>query len=425
MVCDDDIKPLQRQKVCVIGAGMRSGDVGGQWRYDPMTDGADPLGAAAAPVKVHGSMYASLRLISARETMGFTDFQFAPKDGRDVRRFPGHREVYLYLKDFCDAFGLMELVRLNTGVVRVALAPGPIPTRQWMVRVPEPFRDEVVVVVGCGASGKDIAMEVRRVAKEVHLVAKSMEEVTQELAKVLSKYSASLHLQLHVERLCEDGRVVFGDGSSILADTIIYCTGFNYSFPFLDTEGAVTVDDNCVGPLFEHVFPPSLAPSLSFVGIPVKVFAPWFFEAQAKWVAQVLSGKRTLPPEEEMVRSVEEYYRAREAAGAPKNYTHDVSLFDTTALTTTHNLHDNRTISDVPVESTHMHVFTLNNLMPRLHSQSRENFSQIMGKRSNYQIRFIFLSDEFFVITKKYHKISFPGLINFCNNEATINYWMK
>ena len=77
-----------------------------------------------------------------------------------------------------------------------------------------------------------------------------------------------------MERLCEDGRVVFGDGSSILADTIIYCTGFNYSFPFLDTEGAVTVDDNCVGPLFEHVFPPSLAPSLSFVGIPVKVREP-------------------------------------------------------------------------------------------------------------------------------------------------------
>ncbi|VAI55412.1 unnamed protein product [Triticum turgidum subsp. durum] len=135
-----------------------------------------------------------------------------------------------------------------------------------------------------------------------------------------------------VERLCEDGRVVFGDGSSILADTIIYCTGFSYSFPFLDTEGAVTVDDNRVGPLFEHVFPPSLAPSLSFIGIPIKVFAPWFFEAQAKWVAQVLSGKRTLPPEEEMMRSVEEYYGAREIAGVPKKYTHDVSLFDTTYI---------------------------------------------------------------------------------------------
>ncbi|XBJ13410.1 hypothetical protein VPH35_005587 [Triticum aestivum] len=403
MVGNGIMAPSQRKKVCVIGAGMaglvsarelrregddvtvleQRGDVGGQWLYDPRVDGTDPLGTAE-PVKVHSSLYASLCLISARETMGFTDFPFAPKpkDGRDSRRFPGHREVYLYLKDFCDAFGLMELVRLNTSAARVALAPGPTPTRQWTVssvdlgkcngteeeeevfdavvvanghysqpilptikgmqvwrgrqmhshsyRVPEQFRDEVVVVVGCGLSGMEIAMEVRGVAKEVHLVAKSMEEVTQGLAKVLAKHSVSLHLQLHVERLCQDGRVVFGDGSSVLADTVIYCTGYNYTFPFLDTEGAVTVDDNRVGPLFEHVFPPTLAPSLSFIGIPKKVFAPWFFEAQAKWVAHVLSGKRTLPPEEEMMRSVEEFYHARDIAGVPKKFTHDVSLFDIT-----------------------------------------------------------------------------------------------
>ncbi|XP_048535967.1 flavin-containing monooxygenase FMO GS-OX-like 8 [Triticum urartu] len=353
----------------------QNADVGGQWLYDPRSDGADdPLGAAET-VKVHGSLYASLRAISARENMGFTDFHFAPKDGRDGRRFPGHREVQLYLRDFCDAFGLMEAVRLNTRVLRVAMAVAP--TRKWTVRsvhegteeeevfdavvvanghysqprlpsiqgmeawrgrqmhshsyrVPEPFRGDVVVVVGCGASGKDIAMEVRGVAKEVHLVAKSMEEVTPGLAKVLAKHSANLHLQLHVERLCEDGLVVFGGGGSgVLADTIIYCTGYNYSFPFLHTAGAVTVDDNRVGPLFEHVFPPSLAPSLSFVGIPIKVFAPRFFEAQAKWGAQVLSGRRTLPPEQEMMRSVEEYYRAREIAGVPKKYTHDVCLSET------------------------------------------------------------------------------------------------
>jgi hypothetical protein len=175
-------------------------------------------------------------------------------------------------------------------------------------------------------------MEVRQVAKEVHLVAQSMKEVTPGLAKVLAKHSASLHVQLLLARLCEDGRAVFGDGSSVVADTVIYCTGYDYSFPFLDTAGAVTVDDNRVGPLFEHVFPPSLAPSLSFVGIPIKVFAPWFFEAQAKWVAQVLSGRRTLPPEEEMLRSVEEWYRSREIAGVPKKYTHDVSRFGITVL---------------------------------------------------------------------------------------------
>jgi len=33
----------------------------------------------------------------------------------------------------------------------------------------------------------------------------------------------------------------------------------------------VTVDDNRVGPLYKHVFPPALAPWLSFVGLPWKV----------------------------------------------------------------------------------------------------------------------------------------------------------
>ncbi|TVU40261.1 hypothetical protein EJB05_13714, partial [Eragrostis curvula] len=148
------------KKVCVVGAGMagltvarelrreghavtvmeQRGDVGGQWLYDPRTDEADPLGAAAAPVKVHSSMYASVRLLSPREGMGVSDFQFLPRHGvagRDPRRFPGHREVYCYLKDFCDAFGLMDVVRLNTKVVRVAMAqPPPLPPSEmrWLVR---------------------------------------------------------------------------------------------------------------------------------------------------------------------------------------------------------------------------------------------------------------------------------------------------
>ncbi|EMS45052.1 Flavin-containing monooxygenase FMO GS-OX-like 9 [Triticum urartu] len=242
----------------------------------------------------------------------------------------------------------MEAVRLNTRVLRASMTPA----RKWAVRsmdlglgecagangkeldayVDEVF-DAVVVATGHYSqprlpSIKDIAMEIRGVAKEVYIVAGSMEAVTPGLSKVLAKHSANLHLRLEVERLCEDGRVVFKDGggssSSIAADTVIYCTGYNYSFPFLDTSGAVAVDDNRVGPLFEHVFPPSLAPSLSFVGLLRKVFAPRSFEAQARWVAQVLSGRRKLPTEEEMLRFVEEFYRAKEIAGVPSKYTHEV-----------------------------------------------------------------------------------------------------
>lgn len=44
-----------------------------------------------------------------------------------------------------------------------------------------------------------------------------------------------------------------------------------YSLPFLDSKGKVVVEDNCVGPLYEQVFAPALAPTLSFVGLPKKV----------------------------------------------------------------------------------------------------------------------------------------------------------
>uniref|UniRef100_J3MSC9 Flavin-containing monooxygenase n=1 Tax=Oryza brachyantha TaxID=4533 RepID=J3MSC9_ORYBR len=370
MVCNSKL-PVQWKKVCVVGAGMaglaaarelrreghavrvleQGGDVGGQWRGGPRTGG----------------------LISPREAMGFTDFPFVPSSGggRDPRRFPGHREVFHYLRDFCDAFGLMDAVRLNTRVLRVAVAPrrqGPaggepkwvvrsvrvgerddtdvqeevfdavvvangdysqpsLPTIKGMegwrrrqlhshsYRLPEPFRGDVVVMVGCSDSGQDIALDLIGVSREVHLTAKSTEEATTPaMSKLLSKY-ANLHLHPQIEHLGEDGTVVFVDGSCVVADTVMYCTGYVYSFPFLETDGKVTVRDNRVG-------------SLSFVGVPRKVPAPWFFEAQGKLVAQVLSGKRSLPPEEEMMRSVEEHYRAREAAGVPVKYTHELGSIE-------------------------------------------------------------------------------------------------
>jgi len=119
---------MSSKKVCVIGAGVsglasarellreghdvtvveQSGGVGGQWLYDPSTDGGKPLGAAGA----HSSMYASVRLISPRELTAFSDFPFFPNnDGTgDARRYPGHGEFLRYIRDFCDAFGLMDVV---------------------------------------------------------------------------------------------------------------------------------------------------------------------------------------------------------------------------------------------------------------------------------------------------------------------------
>ncbi|KAL3528436.1 hypothetical protein ACH5RR_007758 [Cinchona calisaya] len=387
--------------VCVIGAGPsglvaarelrkeghkvvvleQNHDVGGQWLYEPNAENEDPLGRNSV-LKVHSSVYASLRLASPRETMGFTDFPFKVKEGRDSRRFPGHKEFYMYLRDFCEWFGLRDMIRFDTRVDYVGMltegdelrwivksiekklagegdddhkvvveevfdavvvatghyAQPKLPTitgmEAWkrkqihshIYRVPEPFRNEVVVVIGNSHSGQDISMELSRVAKDVHFSVRNL-DVTEGLSKVISKRS-NLFLHPEIESLHEDGRVLFVDGSWITADTIIYCTGYKYSFPFLDTKGVVSVEDNRVGPLYEHTFPPLLAPSLSFVGIPRKIIACPFFESQAKWVAQLLSGKRKLPSYDEMMQSIKDFYIARDVANIPKRYTHEIRNFE-------------------------------------------------------------------------------------------------
>jgi hypothetical protein len=45
-------------------------------------------------------------------------------------------------------------------------------------------------------------------------------------------------------------------------------------------------------------------------------------EMESKWVAAVLSGRATLPGEEDMMAAVREHYRQMEEAGRPKRHTH-------------------------------------------------------------------------------------------------------
>lgn len=112
---------------------------------------------------------------------------------------------------------------------------------------------------------------------------------------------------LQTDRAQEDGCVVFRDGSTIKVDVIMHCTGYTsaaylqgcnsfhtsfhfamlveandvfpafmlssylYDFPFLGDDSTITVEDNCVDPLYKHVFPIEVAPDLSFIGLPWKV----------------------------------------------------------------------------------------------------------------------------------------------------------
>ncbi|XP_047083431.1 flavin-containing monooxygenase FMO GS-OX-like 2 [Lolium rigidum] len=349
----------------------RAAGVGGVWLYDSAAS-ADPLGAGG----VHSSLYASLRTNIPRECMGFFDFPFVSDESAgDPRRYPGHEEVLRYLEAFAQRFDLHGLVRLETEVVRVRrddasagwkvsycstklagagsdeleeevfdavvvcnghyaeprLAVAGIdgwPGKQMhshSYRKPEPFHDQVVVIIGYNPSGMDISRDIAGVAKEVHV---SIRSAPYGLQSTTAKANLLLHSMIECAE--EDGTIVFQDGSRVKADVIIHCTGYKYSFPFLgDGEEAagICVDDNRVGPLYKHVFPPQLAPHMAFIGLPFKGIPFPLFELQSNWVAGVLSGRIELPSQEKMMHDVETFYLEMEARVWPKRYTHGLSAF--------------------------------------------------------------------------------------------------
>ncbi|KAL2348139.1 hypothetical protein Fmac_002139 [Flemingia macrophylla] len=402
---------LTPRQVAVIGAGAaglvaareirREGhdvvvfekgeEVGGTWVYTAEVE-SDPLGLDPKRSVVHSSLYDSLRTNLPRECMGFRDYPFRKREGkeRDSRRFPGHREVLMYLQDFSAHFGIGDLVRFQTEVVFAGLGEG----GKWKVtsksphtdrvdelydavivcnghyvqprlphilgyflslsfiyafrkikdivlllfpginawpgkqmhshnyRTPQPFQDQVVVLIGSSASAVDISRDIAIVAKEVHVAARSVEN--EKLGKMPGHENMWLHSM--IDSVHEDGTVVFQDGNAVRADFIIHCTGYKYDFPFLDTNGEVTVDDNRVGPLYKHVFPPGLAPWLSFVGLPWKVLPFPMLELQSKWIARILSNRIELPLKEDMAEDIEAFYTSLDATGFPKRYTHNMGL---------------------------------------------------------------------------------------------------
>ncbi|XP_027359994.1 flavin-containing monooxygenase FMO GS-OX-like 4 isoform X1 [Abrus precatorius] len=377
----------------------RGDQVGGTWVYSTEVE-SDPLGLDPKRSVVHSSLYESLRTNLPRESMGFRDYPFRKREGkgRDSRRFPSHSEVLMYLQDFATDFEINELVRFRTEVVFAGLGEGGkwrvtsksqdsdsvfvdeiydalvvcngryvqprlphIPGFNYTYvilvsfyltiylfpginawpgkqmhshnyRTPEPFQDQVVVLIGGAASAVDISRDVATVAKEVHIADRSVEEA--KLGKVPGHDNMWLHSM--IDSVHEDGTIVFQDGNAVGADSIIYCTGYKYDFPFLETNGEVSVDDNRVGPLYKHVFPPALAPWLSFVGLPWKVVPMSYFffivlpfimfELQSKWIAGILSNRIALPSEEEMAEDIEAFYSSLEASGTPKRYTHNLAL---------------------------------------------------------------------------------------------------
>lgn len=107
-----------------------------------------------------------------------------------------------------------------------------------------------------------------------------------------------------------DGNVVeFEDGSREEIDVVIYATGYNVSFPFMD-ETVIKVENNHV-PLYKRIFSPDV-PNLFFMALaqPLPTLVN-FAEQQMKLVGRYLTGDYALPDKttmEQVIKDDEDMY---------------------------------------------------------------------------------------------------------------------
>lgn len=102
----------------------------------------------------------------------------------------------------------------------------------------------------------------------------------------------------------QGNNVIFTDGSEIVADAVVCCTGYHIDLPFLDTNIKDLILDESSNKikLFKNVFSPEIGASLAFIGFiqPASGGLLSVSETQARWFSELCKGTVKLPTAERM-----------------------------------------------------------------------------------------------------------------------------
>ncbi len=334
--------------------------VGGVWVFDPLPED-DPMGLNPSKA-VFSSMYDSLRTNLPRDLMAFQDYTFdsAGGGGDDWPRYPRHTKVLNYLENFAAKFDILDTIRFQRVVSRVEKVAA-----DWMVtskdaqsgeideqifdgvavcnghyskprvpfiagvdtfsgklmhshnyRCPAAFANKRVVLLGTAASGVDIAREVATVSDQVYWCGNTFTEVSYDSGGGVHRYPAPLKF---------DGSAIhFRDAPALEnIDHFIYCTGYEYQFPFLETS-LVKVENNWVTPLYRDIVAPTDT-TLAFIGLPFHVIPFPLFEYQAKWWVNALSGNNSLPSVDVMMKGINDKIHEQDDAGIEYHHRHKLA----------------------------------------------------------------------------------------------------
>ncbi|XP_054610243.1 flavin-containing monooxygenase 5 isoform X2 [Dunckerocampus dactyliophorus] len=324
-----------------------SANVGGTWCYE------ERVGTYDDGRPILSSMYRHLRTNLPKEVMMFPDFPFEEQPSS----FLPHQEVRRYLETYCDNYKISPHIRFSTVVedvkAVVMTTGGEEEQTTWEVissdglgcrrtemfdsvfvctghysdpyipdvagldkfkgqvlhshayRSADAFSGLSVVVLGARASGLDISLELANVT------------LSHGRPPLTFPLPAAIRQSSPVAAVEDDGRIRFQDGSLKEADALLFCTGYKFSFPFLDAQQlALDIQDHLVAPLYRFMMPPAF-PSLFFIGI-CKTICPFpYFDCQVQFALSVLDGSVTLPSRAQMEDEVRQWQQEKVDCGVP------------------------------------------------------------------------------------------------------------
>lgn len=170
-------------------------------------------------------------------------------------------------------------------------------------RRPDVYEGKKVLIVGNHASGSDISNQIIPYSKKPLLVSGRAPSPWSSLSAESSSPLAKKEVPPIAHLNAADGSILFEDGQKEYGvDAILFCTGYLYSYPFLQSlDPPLIKDGGHVNNTYQHIFYVPHAsltlPALTQMVIPFPIA-----EAQAAVIARYYAGRLSLPSCAEMMK---------------------------------------------------------------------------------------------------------------------------
>lgn len=413
---------MQRKKVAIVGAGASglpsirhgilydvdivcfeaSSHIGGLWKYrEEETE--------------YSCVMKSTVINTSKEMTAYSDFPPEPR----MANFMHNTEMYRYLNSYADHFALKKYIKFNHKVLQISRSSDYLKSGQWTViyenelgsqcsevfdgvllccghhaipRLPSPwpgqdrfkgliihshsyrshkgYEDKVIVIVGIGNSGGDLAVELSRIAKQTYLATRRgawlfnrifdygepfdlafNRKILQHIRDLLPQWlvntlvenkvnkrfdheryglkpehrilsahptvndelpnriaCGTVRIKPNIREFTENG-VIFEDGSEVNdVDQVLLATGFNFHFPIVENGELIPVHENAVE-LYEYMYPIETSDhnSMAVIGL-IQPFGSVMpiSEMQARVFYENLFGSKKLPGKDQMKNWIRE-----------------------------------------------------------------------------------------------------------------------